>query len=302
MLMDNSARKALCLTPTIPLEAASVPMLRAVEEIRRMRGGCQSHLMRCSDDNYYVVKFPNNPQGRRVLANELLCSSLAELLSLPVAHGVIIVVSEDLVHLTPDLCIQREHGRTPCGHGRCFGSQFVVDPRAKALYDFLPSSILTRVSNLLDFCGMLVFDTWTSNSDTRQVVFAPDELNTYHAVMIDQGSCLDGQAWHFTDAPRRSLYLDKRVYEHVQGISVFDPWLNDLAKISRDALSEAASRIPPEWFGGDLAQLDLLLDHLYERKDQIRDKIQFFGGAFPKIFPDWESHAAHAGSATQHAA
>ena len=63
MLMDNSAPKTLCLTPTIPLEAASVPMLRAVEEIRRMRGGCQSHLMRCSDDNYYVVKFPEQSAG-----------------------------------------------------------------------------------------------------------------------------------------------------------------------------------------------------------------------------------------------
>ena len=44
----------------------------AVEEIRRMRGGAQAHLMRCADDNYYVVKFQNNPQGRRILANELL--------------------------------------------------------------------------------------------------------------------------------------------------------------------------------------------------------------------------------------
>jgi hypothetical protein len=298
MHVENSAPKSICLTPTTPLAAASVPVLRAVEEIRRMRGGCQSHLMRCSDDNYYVVKFPNNPQGRRVLANELLCSSLAELLSLPVAHGAVVVVSEDLIHLTTDLCIQREYGQTPCGHGRCFGSQFVVDPRAKAIYDFLPSSMLTQVSNLPDFCGMLVFDTWTSNSDARQVVFAPNESNIYHAVMIDQGSCFDGQVWGFTEAPRRSLYFDKRVYEHVKGIGAFDPWLNVLARIGRDALSEAASRIPSEWLTGDRASLDLLLDRLYERKDQVRDKLKYFADAFPKIFPDWESHAAHAGSAT----
>ena len=34
-----------------------------------MRGGAQSHLMRCDDGNYYVVKFQNNPQHRRVLVN-----------------------------------------------------------------------------------------------------------------------------------------------------------------------------------------------------------------------------------------
>ena len=51
-------------------------MLYAIEQIRRMRGGAQSQLMRCSDENYYVVKFQNNPQHRRILVNELLGTRL----------------------------------------------------------------------------------------------------------------------------------------------------------------------------------------------------------------------------------
>jgi hypothetical protein len=47
-------------------------MLLAVEHIRRMRGGAQAHLMRCDDGSYYVVKFQNNPQHVRILANEIL--------------------------------------------------------------------------------------------------------------------------------------------------------------------------------------------------------------------------------------
>src|SRR6202042_2793562 len=62
---------------------AAMPL--GVEEIRRMRGGAQAHLMRCADDNYYVVKFQNNPQGRRILANELLATRLAARMGLPVA-------------------------------------------------------------------------------------------------------------------------------------------------------------------------------------------------------------------------
>ena len=31
--------------------------IQAVQHIRRMRGGAQSHLMRCADGNFYVVKF-----------------------------------------------------------------------------------------------------------------------------------------------------------------------------------------------------------------------------------------------------
>ena len=50
----------------------------AVQHVRRMRGGAQGHLMRCADGNFYVVKFRNNPQHLRVLANELLGTRLAE--------------------------------------------------------------------------------------------------------------------------------------------------------------------------------------------------------------------------------
>ena len=42
-----------------------------------MRGGAPSHLMRCSDGLYYVVKFQNNPQHRRILVNEMLGTKLA---------------------------------------------------------------------------------------------------------------------------------------------------------------------------------------------------------------------------------
>ena len=58
--------------------------VEAVQHVRRMRGGAQSHLMRCSDGNFYVVKFRNNPQHLRVLANEMLAARLAEHVGLPV--------------------------------------------------------------------------------------------------------------------------------------------------------------------------------------------------------------------------
>ncbi len=53
-------------------------------QVRRMRGGAQSHLMFCSDRAYYVVKFTNNPQHVRILANEMLANRLAEYAGLPV--------------------------------------------------------------------------------------------------------------------------------------------------------------------------------------------------------------------------
>ena len=57
---------------------------QAVQHIRRMRGGAQSHLMRCADSNYYVVKFRNNPQHTRVPVDDRLGTRLAEMIGLPV--------------------------------------------------------------------------------------------------------------------------------------------------------------------------------------------------------------------------
>src|SRR5438046_10234975 len=99
-------------------------MLRAMEQIRRMRGGAQSHLMRCSDGYYYVVKFQNNPQHRRVLVNELLGTRLAKRLGLPTTPVAVVEVSEDLIALTPELAVEprvrviesSREGNLPWGH------------------------------------------------------------------------------------------------------------------------------------------------------------------------------------------
>jgi hypothetical protein len=146
-------------------------MLHAMEQIRRMRGGAQSHLMRCSDGYYYVVKFQNNPQHRRVLVNELLGTKLAARLGLPTTPVAIVEVAEELIRLTPDLAIELARSRIPCQAGLQFGSRYPGDPRKLTLHDFLPDEQLREVKNLYDFAGMLVFDKWTCNTNGRQTVF-----------------------------------------------------------------------------------------------------------------------------------
>jgi hypothetical protein len=52
------------------------PCVSAVQHLRPLRGGAQSHLLRATDGNWYVTKFQNNPQHIRVLANEMLATNL----------------------------------------------------------------------------------------------------------------------------------------------------------------------------------------------------------------------------------
>jgi hypothetical protein len=267
----------------------------AVEQVRRMRGGTQAHLMRCSDGFYYVVKFQNNPQGTRILANEMLGAALAARLGLPTPEIAIVDVRSCLIEYTEDLVVQRGSGRRPCTAGLCFGSRYAADtclsdPRVlRWAYDFLPLERMSHVTNLVDFAGMLVFDKWTCNTDGRQVVFvhgaAPE---TYNVVMIDNGFCFNAAEWNFPDAPLRALYSHPRAYDAVQGIESFEPWLQRLEQnIDKQWLEEVADEIPREWCPEDSTIVPALICKLEGRRELVAELLRSARAGSPKHFRNW---------------
>ncbi len=283
-----------------PAELSAKP-LRAVEQIRRMRGGSQAHLMRCNDGNYYVVKFQNNPQGRRILVNELLGTKLAARLGLPTTPVAIVDVSEELIRLTHDLVMEIPRKTIPCQPGLQFGSRYPGDPRWLTLYDFLPDVQLRQVTNIHDYAGMLVFDKWTCNTDGRQTLFFRscskedgqiiDSLSaSYSTLMIDQGFCFNAGEWNFPDAPLRGLYARDRVYEGVTGMESFAPWLERLEKqITERALEELTREIPPAWYYGDFDALTRLSEQLLQRRSRVGELIVAAGKSNRQPFPNWIS-------------
>jgi hypothetical protein len=127
------------------------PCISAVQHIRPLRGGSQSHLLRASDDQYYVTKFQNNPQHIRVLANEMLATRLGELLGLPVPRVTAIEVCDWLIAHTDGLRMDVAGLRTPCKPGRHLASTYAGDPTKGHLFDYLPEGLLRQVTNLGDF-------------------------------------------------------------------------------------------------------------------------------------------------------
>ena len=89
----------------------------ATQHIRRMRGGAQGQLMLAADSKLYVVKFRNNPQHIRVLANEVLASRLALAVGLTAAEPEIVEVSEWLIDNTPEMRIDYGRRHEPCTAG-----------------------------------------------------------------------------------------------------------------------------------------------------------------------------------------
>ena len=271
-------------------ELAEVPTVRAVEFVRRMRGASQPCLLGCDDGASYVVKFQNNPQHVRVLANEMLASRLALLLGLPVPDPAFVDVSLELINRSPGLMLELGSASQPCLPGLHFGSRFPGIPSRTLVVDFLPDRLLRRVSNLAAvFLGGFVFDKWACNCDGRQVIFhrsADQEGSSYSAWLIDQGFCFNDGEWNFPDSPIRSVYPRRLVYESVRGLRSFEPFLSRIENLDADQLERCARQIPSEWCGEDGQPLRLAA-RLYERRRRLRQALIDAKNSSLQPFPNW---------------
>lgn len=260
----------------------------AVQEIRKMRGGAQSHLMLCSDSRLYVVKFRNNPQHLRVLANELFASRLGEALGLTIPASEIVEVTDWLIENTAELTILHNRGAEKCISGLHYGSRFVGGlSSGPIVVDYLPEEHLSEVTNQAEFAGILVLDKWTCNVNGRQAVFhkSPKELR-YTASFVDQGYCFSAGEWKFYDAPLRGVYPRNLVYRHITGWKSFEPWLQRVEKFPEQQIWRIAESVPPEWYG-DLTEMENLVKELLERRNRVRDLIDSFRNSTREPFPHW---------------
>ncbi len=257
-----------------------------------MRGGAQAHLMRAADRHFYVVKFQNNPQHLRILANELLATRLAELIGLPVPVPAVIEVGEWLICNTAELSVQMGGQTLKCKPGLQFGSRYVADPFSAQIFDYLPEALLTgeRVRNLEAFAGMLALDKWTCNVNGRQAAFwrRPRERK-YTAAFIDQGYCFNAGEWTFPDSPLRGVYPRNQAYEGVRGWESFEPWLSRIEEMDAERIGAAAEDVPKEWYGNDWDAMERLVEALVERRGRVRELIASFRDSSRQPFPNWKA-------------
>jgi len=260
----------------------------ATQTIRRMRGGAQSHLMLASDGHPYVVKFQNNPQHVRVLANELLATRLAAAIGLSVPACEVVEVTDWLIENSKELSLDLGHGQERCRAGLQFGSRLVGGLMPGQVVDYLPENQLIEVKNLNEFAGMLVIDKWTCNSNGRQAVFykRPREKR-YAATFIDQGYCFNAGEWKFVDAPLRGVYARNLVYRGITTWDSFEPWLSRAEDFDPQSIWSIAETVPPEWYGGNLGDIEILVEGLLERRSRIREWITLFRESSREPFPNW---------------
>ncbi len=274
--------------------------LTAVRYVRKMRGGAQAHLLEADDGCWYVVKFRNNPQHRRVLVNELVAAAFLEYLQVSAPRTALIRVTEPFLAANPDLCLTLGTQRIPVEPGWHFGSRYPGDPNLTAVYDFLPDALLAQIANREDFRAILVFDKWTGNADGRQCVFYRAVVKEaggrssergrpgFVARMIDHGFAFNGPHWDFPDSPLQGLYARRLVYEDVRSLDDFQPWLDQVLHFPEEVVDTAWKRIPPDWIAGEEEALERLLDRLFDRRKRVPELIAACREARTNPFPNWK--------------
>jgi hypothetical protein len=273
--------------------------LTAVRHVRKMRGGAQAHLLEADDGCWYVVKFRNNPQHRRILVNELLSSVLLGYLKIAAPETALILVSAEFLAANPEIHLTLGTRQLPVEPGWHFGSRYPGDPARVAVYDFLPDALLPQVANLEDFRAILVFDKWVGNADGRQSVFyralvrhseraAGAARPGFVARMIDHGFAFNGPHWEFTDAPLQGLYARRQVYDAVHSLDDFEPWLEQVVHFPEEVIDQAWKGIPADWVEGEEDALAQLLERLFERRARLPELIASCRTARSNPFPNWE--------------
>jgi hypothetical protein len=289
--------------------------------IRKMRGGAQAHLIEAADGYFYVVKFLNNPQHRRILVNDWIGASFLRYLGLSTPQPAIVRLSVEFIAAHPDLHMQLGARRFPPEPGWHFGSRYPGDPMRAVVYDYLPDVLLLKVENRGEFAGMLAFDQWTGNADSRQAIFfrarlkewspgaqkaaaakftrtsaastgrasvgVDKERQGFVAQMIDHGFLFEGPQWRFGDSPLRGLYHRPLVYQGVTGLADFEPWLDRIVHFPEELIDQTVKQIPPAWLDGDGESLDRLLSQLLHRRKRVPDLVEACRNGRAGVFVNW---------------
>ncbi len=283
----------LGLLPPMPVQA--------IRQIRKMRGGAQAHLMECDDGHFYVVKFSNNPQHRRILANEWIASVFLTYLQISTPPTAIVQLSAEFLAANPDIHIQLGSRHLAVEPGWHFGSRYPGDPGKIMVYDFIPDLLLEKVVNLNEFLGVLAFDKWIGNADARQSIFFRARLREWSPAggqspqrlgfvtqMLDHGYVFGGPQWTFGDSPLQGLYFRPMVYRNVRSFDDFQPWLDRLTNFPDFVVDQAQKQLPSQWLAGDESALDALLNKLMARRRRVTDLIRDSRHGRINPFPDWK--------------
>jgi hypothetical protein len=260
-----------------------------------MKGGSQPHLIEADDGHYYVIKPKDNPQHRRILVNEWISAVFLRFLQIGSPEVAPVWVAEEFIGDHPELAVQRGHRLEAISPGWHFGSRLPGDPSQIAMFDTLPNVLLSKVANLRDLGGLLVFDHWVANADYRQLIFfrarvaEPGSARPGFVMWaIDHGFAFQGPNWNLKGAGRQGLHHRNPFYDSLQDWQQLEPWLTRIENFPEEVADQALASMPREWLGpGDEGELEAVLEQLFRARLRIRHRLEDLLCSEAALFPTW---------------
>jgi len=241
------------------------------------RGGSAAQLIRGDDGNNYYAKFKENPQGKRVLVNELVAGGLALQLGVTCAEGVLFDVNAAFLSAATGLA---NFSGGPISVGTHWAArdlgQTYVSP---------PADLLSKVSNKDDLASVIVFDALTQNTDRDNAgnYLLIDDSKELRFFAIDHGSCFGSPHWDEDIRERIGSWEPNIIPEVANLIAGSEPFSKSIRKaeaITRGIIDQLLEVIPAEWdvTSGERAAL---ADYIDGQKTCLGSLLEKERGRFP---------------------
>lgn len=247
-----------------------------------IKNGCtKPYYIICDDGEIYAVKFKQNPEGPRVLANEFVCSKLAKLLDLPVPTPAIISVEKRFIE---DFGNQiSAHVGEDIKPGYHFGTQ-----KIDKVFPIENADMLKSAQNKFIIPEILLFDHWIGNSDRESnkgnLLF---NFGKMEIAVIDHTHAFElGPIWTAADLKQRigesiQIYniggnIYKKLVPFINGFNPFHAIQTKMSGLTSEDLWYIINSTPEEWELSDEEKavlLEYLVDRLY-RMDEVLEKLK----------------------------
>lgn len=228
-----------------PAEVATSIRARRVVLKRHLRalqghevGSSQPQVLGDVDGDGWMVKPTNNPQGLRVLVNEVVATALAARLGGAVRPFAICDLPDELATgvLHPD-------GR-PWSSGPAFGSA-LLDSAVPLIPDMLHQAV-----NRDGLLAVVATDTWLLNLDSRQALSVPMPIGGYMVFCVDFGHTIGAPTWSAADLNSRPdpvELCDRNEWKALRARGMAARLANVVESVTDDEITELVEQVPSEW-------------------------------------------------------
>jgi hypothetical protein len=220
-------------------------------------GGSDPKLLGDTEGRQWMVKPPNNPQGKRVLVNEYVAAAVGARIGALIQPGAVCLVPDELAGT------MKLGSGAAWSPGEAFGSEFAVG--TKPYLD----TMRPEIKNRDELLGAIAIDTWLSLHDSRQARVRDAAGGGYEVLPVDFGHCIGPGNWgNLAARPPIAGLHDPNGWSIGASGPAAEAVANAISQVTEEDLSAIIGSIPDSW---EVVPADrgALLTFLVDRRDGV---------------------------------